>query len=95
MNKLIYTGILTLAALSLGSCSEENRGLLGDAKGKIAMNLNVDSEVKTGKIGNDIVISRAAASKIEKEDLTLRPPGHPCRGFLRRYRRSVAQPAGM
>lgn len=72
MNKLIYTGILTLAALSLGSCSEENRGLLGDAKGKIAMNLNVDSEVKTGKIGNDIVISRAAASKIEKEDLTLR-----------------------
>lgn len=72
MKKFIYTGLLAAVTLSLGSCSEENGGLLGNAKGGIALSVNLDSELRNGKLDSEISTSRASAARIEKEDLTLR-----------------------
>lgn len=62
MKKFFYTGLLAVATLMLGGCSEDNGGWIGEHKGGIALSLNVDSEVT----------SRAAAKAISVDDLTIR-----------------------
>ncbi len=71
MNKLTCISLLAVSTLLLGGCSEDNGGLLGDAKGGIALNVKTNSSIIT----SEVVSSRAAtpsATPINTEDLTLR-----------------------
>lgn len=63
MKKFFYAGLLTAALVSLGSCSEDNGGWIGEATGGIAPSVNLNSE---------IITSRASAKEIAVEQLSLR-----------------------